>query len=307
MTDEQLVSVVIPLYNGREYIRESIKSADEQNYENLEIIVVDDNSSDESTQIVENTSTESRLTLVKHERNRGIAETRNTGVKEAEGEFIAILDQDDIWKPTKVSKQVSYMNSNPETGIVFSGIIHIDQENEPLKTQRFERDINSLSTKELATFIYTGYPNSGIPLTSELIRREVYEEVGYYNPNFYGTNDTEFLFRLIDRYDAGVITEPLMFKRHHLDNASNDRDEILRDKKNLTEWAPKHYPFLEVHKPKRENFFHVYEAGDDFLCGRYSDWLSKYSSILIDKPHLTVKNTIELAWEYIKHYKSFKI
>lgn len=105
-----LVSIITPLYNSEKYIEETLKAVINQSYENWEMIVVDDCSTDSSTRIVENFSNaDKRVKLIKNEKNIGPALTRNIALEEAKGRFIAFLDSDDIWEQTKLEKQVSFM------------------------------------------------------------------------------------------------------------------------------------------------------------------------------------------------------
>jgi len=107
---DKLVSVITPLYNGERYIRETIMSVKKQTYENWEMIIVDDGSTDNGQKIVmELVAQDSRIHYYKNEKNRGVAETRNRGIQLAQGRYIAFLDSDDLWKPNKLEKQIAFM------------------------------------------------------------------------------------------------------------------------------------------------------------------------------------------------------
>lgn len=104
-----LVSVIMPLYNCERYVREAVDSVLAQTYGNLELIVVDDCSSDASPQIIELYG-DSRIRLLRHEVNRGAAAARNTAIEHARGDYIAFLDSDDAWYPDKLEKQMAFMD-----------------------------------------------------------------------------------------------------------------------------------------------------------------------------------------------------
>jgi glycosyltransferase involved in cell wall biosynthesis len=105
-TECPLVSVVVPCYNRARLIPRAVKSVQEQNFESLEIVLVDDGSSDDTVGVVERLkTTEPRIRFLRHERNRGEAAARNTGVKNARGRYIAFLDSDDEWLPGKLKCQ----------------------------------------------------------------------------------------------------------------------------------------------------------------------------------------------------------
>ncbi|MGG8363830.1 glycosyltransferase family 2 protein, partial [Bacillus cereus] len=113
MEQKQLVSVVIPLYNTEKYIEETMQSILDQTYKNIEIVIVDDGSKDQSPSIVKNLA-EKYPGQVKyvHQKNQGVSVARNTGIENASGEYIAFLDSDDLWHPTKIEKQVESMHKN---------------------------------------------------------------------------------------------------------------------------------------------------------------------------------------------------
>jgi glycosyltransferase involved in cell wall biosynthesis len=117
MANEQpLISVIIPAYNRAHCIANTLYSALEQTYRNFEIIVVNDGSADETAQVVGNIALRhSSVRLVNHETNRGVSAARNTGIfHHARGEYIALLDSDDLWHPTKMEKQIAALLALPE-------------------------------------------------------------------------------------------------------------------------------------------------------------------------------------------------
>jgi len=110
-----LVSVVIPVYNVEQYIQEALDSALKQTYRNIEIIVVDDGSPDNSVAIIQKRYNDPRLRIVR-QRNRGLAGARNTGIRHASGQYVAFLDSDDFWQPNKIELQIDAMLKNPNYG-----------------------------------------------------------------------------------------------------------------------------------------------------------------------------------------------
>lgn len=111
--ENNLVSIITPLYNSEKYIGKTIQSVVNQSYKNFEMIIVDDCSGDKGVEIAESFSeNDERIKLIKNEKNLGAALTRNVGLKEAKGRFIAFLDSDDLWEDTKLDKQVNFMLEN---------------------------------------------------------------------------------------------------------------------------------------------------------------------------------------------------
>ena len=127
MNDNPLVSVIIPVYNGQEFIRDAVQSALLQTYPNLEVIVVDDGSTDSTRAIVEAlAAADARVELIS-QANGGVARARNRGISAARGEFIAPLDADDMWAPEKIQRQVARMAEyGTETGLVYCWWVWID-------------------------------------------------------------------------------------------------------------------------------------------------------------------------------------
>lgn len=128
--EKGLVSVIMPSWNTGMYIAESIRSVIDQTYENWELIIVDDCSTDDTDEIV-GTFTDKRIKYLKNEKNSGAALTRNRALREAKGEWIAFLDSDDLWKPEKIEHQLEFMKKH---NLIFSyhEYVKIDEQSKPL-------------------------------------------------------------------------------------------------------------------------------------------------------------------------------
>lgn len=173
----ELVSVIIPSYNAETYIEACVRSALGQTYSPLEVIVLDDGSTDGTPALLEKFA--DRITLVRQE-NRGVYATRNRGIGLAKGPYIAFLDADDFWKPEKIEKQMEVMRRHPEVSLVATRIEEVDAGGRPL-----DRPL-----KDPAAGLY-GRPvdisrkllmeGNPISLSSVLVRRELLEEArGFY-------------------------------------------------------------------------------------------------------------------------------
>jgi glycosyltransferase involved in cell wall biosynthesis len=117
MSDRPLVSVVVPAYNCARYVAEALRSALEQQYNPVEIIVVNDGSTDDTPEVIRTFG--DRITLI-NQSNAGAAAARNAAIEKARGDYIAFLDSDDLWLPGKLAAQVSYLEAHPEIGMVYS-------------------------------------------------------------------------------------------------------------------------------------------------------------------------------------------
>lgn len=126
----QRVSIVTPMYNAKKYIEQTILSVQSQTYEDWEMLIIDDGSTDDSVAIVESyISKDERIKLLKNSTNRGVAETRNVGIMAATGRYLAFLDSDDLWKPQKLERQMAFMEMK-ETPFSFTACGVIDENGE---------------------------------------------------------------------------------------------------------------------------------------------------------------------------------
>jgi len=216
MPRKDLVSVVIPVFNGSSFLRESIESVLGQTFRPLELIVVDDGSTDQSGKIAQSF----REATYFFQENQGVSVARNTGISAAKGTFIAFLDADDRWMPEKLSLQIRHLQDRPELGftVTFQRIEVEDGIQIPtfLNQEIFERD-------------HAAYVPSAL-----LVRREVLEEVGGFDPEHH--NDSEDIDWFARAKDAGiameVLPQTLLLRRLHNDNLSlqkpPDASQIMR-------------------------------------------------------------------------------
>ncbi|AUM96479.1 TPA: glycosyltransferase [Clostridium botulinum] len=124
---EPLISIIMPVYNCQEYIEKAINSVIAQTYKSWELIVIDDESKDNTIKIIEKLSNkDQRIRFYKNEKNLGVSETRNKGISLANGEWIAFLDSDDMWKPSKLEKQIIISNT-VEAEFIFTGSSFINE------------------------------------------------------------------------------------------------------------------------------------------------------------------------------------
>lgn len=128
--NEPLVSIITPVYNAESFLSETIESMKNQTYKNWEMILVDDCSKDNSANIIkEFQRSDERIKYIKLEKNSGASVSRNTGIKNAKGRFIAFVDSDDLWKPEKLEKQISYMINN-KLGFTFTSYRYMKENGE---------------------------------------------------------------------------------------------------------------------------------------------------------------------------------
>jgi glycosyltransferase involved in cell wall biosynthesis len=201
-TGMPLVSVVIPTYNRAELLPQAIHSVLGQTYENLECIVVDDASTDNTAQVVRQFA-DDRLIYLRHETNRRASAARNTGIAHAQGDLIAFLDDDDEWLPAKLEKQVPLIQSlSPDFGLVYCWMDYHDA-------------AGTLVIEHHPSFRGYVFPRvlgkqriGGCPTL--LARREVVEQLGGFDEAMTYGDDVEFTWRVCRDYKVDVVPEVLV-------------------------------------------------------------------------------------------------
>lgn len=224
--DQPLVSVVMPAYNAGRFIARAIDSVITQSYGNLEIIVVDDGSTDTTSAIVEQYCREdSRIRLVRQQ-NQGVASARNRGIECARGRYIAPIDSDDVWYAAKIEAQVRAMSQAGESvGLVYSWLRCIDEDDRVVGSAR-----PGFSGNVLVDLLYSNFVGSA---SSPLIPRQCFEEVGGYDATHRqkkaeGSEDWDLYLRIARRREFRVVPEYLVGYRLHQDSMSGDYRSMER-------------------------------------------------------------------------------
>ena len=220
------VSVIIPAYNAMSYLPETLESVLQQTFTDFEVIIVNDGSSDHIVQWV-SSLLDDRIRLISQS-NQGVSTARNTAIGEAKGEYISFLDADDLWRPTKLEKQVQFLDNNPIVGLVATWLILIDEHNHRLSEIKLNFEQGNIS-KELIE-------NNFIPCGSiPMVRRVCFEKVGVFDPTLRFGEDWEMWTRVAADYDFGLVKELLVCYRQHSKNSSKNHQEILPDFDRLIE------------------------------------------------------------------------
>jgi glycosyltransferase involved in cell wall biosynthesis len=206
-----LISVIIPVYNGANFLPEAIATIEEQAYEPLEIIVIDDGSTDDLATVV--ASYGDRLRYV-YQDNQGPAAARNHGITLAQGEFIAFLDVDDQWPANKLQNQLAVLTDQPELAVV-NGYMQLMQ-------ARIGPDHN-------LTFVDILAPGLSINLGSALFRAAVFDTVGLFDPEQIHSEDVDWFMRARERQVPMVVLEAVTLKyRLHDHNMIRDHQHNLQ-------------------------------------------------------------------------------
>ena len=213
-----LISAIIPVYNGEKYLAEAIESVLAQSYRPLELIIVDDGSTDGSATIARSYKEAHYIC----QSNMGVAAARNTGLASAGGEFIAFLDADDMWHPQKIQIQIEYLQKHPSIMYTLS------------KINNFVEPGCNIHPEKLQSIL----KNEQINLASLVSHKAVFDQIGGFNPLYHVGEDFDWITRT---KDAGIpmviLPEVLLQRRIHNSNISftqpkaciANRFQILKD------------------------------------------------------------------------------
>jgi glycosyltransferase involved in cell wall biosynthesis len=197
-----LVSVIMPVYNGADYIGQAIESVLAQDYPDFEIVIVDDGSTDNTRQVIQGYPDE-RIRYFRQE-NGGVSSARNFGIRNAAGRFIMPLDADDMMAPAFITKHLEEFERHPDADLVYSDVLLIDQAGQPIKVLKAPeyRDRRHL----IRDLFRAGHPIVPFRLG---IRRSVFDRIGFYDETLLVGEDYDMIRRLVK---AGL-------KAHHLGQA----------------------------------------------------------------------------------------
>lgn len=235
-----MVSVIITTYRMPDYVNQAVASVCRQTLTDVEVIVVDDASGEET---VRQYDFPGNVRLICHPERRGsAAATRNTGIRASRGRYIAFLDHDDIWFPEKLELQVRALEENPEFGLTFCHYTQVDKSLTPLRSQ--PRPVRRLRN-QLSMIIDKCFIRSP---SLVLLRREVLEECGLHDESIVGCADRDLWIRLARICRFLPTPEPLVLYRMHPGQLSKQhltrRDGQLRVMQKNLEWARSERPDL---------------------------------------------------------------
>jgi glycosyltransferase involved in cell wall biosynthesis len=219
---ENAISVVIPSYNSATYLPDAVESALNQTVAPLEVIVVDDGSTDATADVLERYR--GRIVAISQE-NRGLSAARNRGIEAARGGLIAFLDADDIWLPQKLEKQLACLEENPQAPLVHSDMWNWDEAT-GVKTRLYNgRRVHS--GRCYAQFFFL----PGIRPSTWLIRRDCLERFGGFDETIRRptTQDYDLCFRIARHHEIAYVDEPLILYRLHGSNSSKRVLEMSED------------------------------------------------------------------------------
>jgi len=220
------VSVVIPVFNGAATLPAAIASVRRQTHPALEILVIDDGSTDATPQIIQSLAAADLRPL--HQANGGASSARNAGIRAARGDLIAFLDADDEWLPEKLARQVEYMASHPEIDLVYTLIEQIDDDGRVIGIRPLQRGHDDYAHL---------FHSNRIPTSSVLARREALLGAGLFDESIRVTQDYDMWLRIAARGRFAGIPETLARYRYRA-GISRDVETVYLDHLDILDRAP---------------------------------------------------------------------
>ncbi|MBJ2126446.1 glycosyltransferase [Flavobacterium sp. IB48] len=227
LDEKPLVTVVLPCYNAELYVEEAVRSIINQTYSNLEILLLDDCSTDGTSSILSMLAEEDkRVRIIRNEENLKLIKTLNKGIDEAKGSFIARMDADDISLPERIEKQIDYMISHPEVDLCGTNYSIIDGEGNEIQ----RKVIIPLNSEEIARALLFTCP---IGHPTVLFRKEKIQNLGKYDEKMINIEDYELWLRISLNGQIVNLPEPLLKYRWHGENISIVGKDLKRGSVNL--------------------------------------------------------------------------
>jgi glycosyltransferase involved in cell wall biosynthesis len=196
------ITVIIPTYNRAHMIEDAIKSVQHQKYQDWELLVIDDASTDHTNEIVAQLiRNDNRIKYIRHKKNLGGNVARNLGVKESKGHFISFLDDDDTICPEKLSLQYEYFLKNPKNGLIYSGFEYVDAHTDEV--------IKIIKPRYRGKVLSDILRNNILGSPTPLIKRECFKIAGNFDEDLRSSQDWDLWIRIAQYFEFDYIDAPL--------------------------------------------------------------------------------------------------
>lgn len=282
---EPLVSVVIPVFNGAPFVAKAVASVKAQTVRDVEVLVVDDGSTDGTQAVLADLQRTAGITWFQQDHG-GPARSRNRGLAEARGEFVALLDCDDVWLPNKLAAQLELIRNHPGVGVVHTDFESVDERGTVLETVRARH-----SGEPLVQAFCGGHV--ALPSTL-LIRRTVLEKVGALNPDLYGSEDSDLTIRLYAATQFACVDRVLVRKlqrghgyRDMAFDEARHKEKILASRERFLQGLERMGPQTEPQRAALDREwanYYVARGGEAERAGHPSEARSSYRQAMRKAP-----------------------
>ncbi len=242
-----LVSVVMSVYNGSEWLDEAIRSVIDQSYSNWEFIIVDDGSDEPTKKILKNYANDPRFKFITNDQKKGLTKNLNLAIEKTSGEYIARLDGDDICMPDRFQKQVDYLNKNNKTSVVSGFIIFIDEKGN--QTGTWEDDRKNVTWPQIKSTLPW---KCCLAHPSVMIRKQIFRKYHYNETQFHSQDWDLWLQLAADNKIIEKIPETVLYYRVH--TRSITATSLINSAFLKTHETYQNYLALADSKRKKSNF-----------------------------------------------------
>jgi glycosyltransferase involved in cell wall biosynthesis len=275
------ISVIICTYNHAQYIKKAIDSVLNQAYQDFEIIVVDDGSTDNTKNIVNHFGNSIKYI---YQDNRGLASARNTGIHASKGEFVTFLDADDYYLKENLKIKILFLENNPQVSWVYSDWQYFDEKGNYLEkgSVRFRYANKNLNNKNLNNKLFERllYKRNFISCCAAVVKKSVLEDVGYFDPNVICLEDYDILLRISLKHPVYYINEVSLMVRDIPGSLSKDFNKqvsgnaVIVDK--LETLIPNDFPDKKRFLNRKHADKYMYLAQSFVKMGQYKSALNAY-------------------------------
>lgn len=271
MRNDETISVIIPTYNREHHILESLESVLNQTYENLEVIIVDDASTDNTEEVVLSIKDE-RVKYHKLKENGKVAHARNIGVSLASSEVIAFHDSDDVCMKDRLEKQYNYLRNNTEYGLIYSAIL-VKKGNQRaiFPPKNYSEKLEGNIHKEILL-------SNTIDCPTIMMKKKIFEEVGGFDETYPNLSDWEFVIRVSEHHNIGYINEPLI-------------ESVLLDtgiSSSRTNFYATRARMIATEKVRLEKEGIFTQAIQQYLCDAEKEGMLEFAKLSIEKEVLKI-------------------
>lgn len=230
------VSVLLTSYNHSRYLPLAVDSLRRQTFKDFEVLALDDGSTDGSREWL---AQQSDLQCHFHDHNLGTYGNLNYGIEHSSGETIAVFNDDDLWAPEKLARQVAVLDERPEVGLVHTSGWFIGPEGERIDGSPLGFPWPSTSSGRV---LHELIEKNRIIASSTLFRRELIAQTGMFDPEFWGCGDWHMWLRFAEAAEIVHLGEPLTFYRVHPEQACRDEAKMIADSLRVREWIETKWP-----------------------------------------------------------------
>lgn len=296
-----LVSIIIPTYNRFNYILDALKSVLNQTYKNIEVIIIDDGSKDNTKKIVEEYIKLNKLNNVYYfyKENGGVATARNFGIEKSSGELIAFLDSDDIWREEKISKQIEFFK-NPKVGLVHSHYSIMKESGEIITNK-------SIKQSEFNGYMYQKMRLHNLVGTSTVvIRKECIDKVGFFEGEYSPAEDYDLWLRISKEYEFGYISESLVYYREF--SSENISRNLVKLENGVIKILNKHWNNISLTKNDQKEKYLAYSRFYSYLATNYYEQgnKKKFIEYYLKACNISINNQLSLPKDYNYIYEVTK-